>query len=231
MIEGSNRETAHISATMIGGCRRKTRLQMDNEWIGNPDQMFPGWRGTVAHLAMEEWPDPDCVYERRFEIRFPEYPVPFTGQVDKLDIIRRTITDFKTKKDKSIPRTPEYEHVYQLNCYRYLVKHGWPQRSFGFDPKSTAGTGPVRRFMHGTPAGIEVETLQLVYFSMEKVQIFHAELIPDEEIEDYIRSGLAEITAAEVPAIPEDLNPYSHRLCTDWCPVNALCRRLHEKGK
>lgn len=218
MLDGSGRETAHYSATMLTGCKRQARLKVEEDYRIYPQRSFAAFRGTLGHLLTEHWPEPGYLYEKRFEIQFPDFPKPFTGQIDKLGIRQKAILDFKTKADAKVPTEADPDHIWQLNMYRYLVKYGWPQEPFLMRVGDT-----VREFGIGEPANIEINSLTLCYWSMAKVKIVPVPIIPYKEVEAFIKEGLAVLVAEETPEIPEDLDPFIHPLCVDWCPVQEFC--------
>lgn len=224
MLDTRGRETAHISATMLGGCRRQARLQAEVEYYAHPAKLFAAMRGTIGHQAMEAHPEPGCLYENRFEVLVPGFDIPLTGQIDKVDIVKKKISDFKTKD--RLPETPDDKHVMQLNVYRYLVKHGWPQKPFS----ATFSNGDTWDFPLNTAAEIEIDQLELIYWSMSGVRTFSTDsgadalpLYSDEAVLQHIVDGMRELTAARLPDIPSDRNPFSNKLCTDWCPVRNNC--------
>lgn len=218
MMDGSGRATAHISATMLTAvCPRRVWLEQREDYHVSPVRLFPAWRGTMGHLMTEAHPAPDVIYERRFELRLNVGgdPVLVTGQIDKLDILGRRIEDFKTKTDSKIPklREPESTHVWQLNIYRYLVKHGWPQQPFTLDGVA---------YKPGTPAEIAIDELKLTYWSMQEPRMLAAPLLDEGEVLAFIQTRAAAIVA-DCPPIPSHLDPYTDRLCMDWCPVRRHC--------
>lgn len=227
ILDESGRETAFISATMLTGCRRQVRLKMEEDYRVYPQKMFPAWRGTLGHLAMERYPEPGYLYEGRWQIQLPGVSKPFTGQIDKLGIKQKRIIDFKTKQDAKIPSFPEKAHILQLNIYRWLVFNGWPQKPF----RMRAG-GLMHEFKPGEPAKIEIEHLELVYWSFSKVRKLSVPLMPMEEVESFVKAKLQETLGKETPPVPEELNPLRHPLCTDWCPVQQFCvDRMLNQGR
>ena len=224
MLDTSGRSTAHISATMLGGCRRQVRLQAEENYYGHPARLFAAFRGTLSHQVMESNPEPGCLYENRFEVLIPGFNTPLTGQVDKINVIRKKITDFKSKD--RLPDYPDDKHIMQLNVYRYLVMHGWPQVPF----TATFPNGDVWDFPLNAPAEIEIDQLELVYFSMSGVRTFSLDsgtdplpIYSDDAVLSYIVEGMRELADPRLPEIPSDRNPFGNKLCTDWCPVRDIC--------
>lgn len=225
MMDDSGRERAHVSATMLGGvCPRQTWLQANRDWHANPDRTYAALRGTLGHLVMERNPEPGSVAEQRFEAEVEGYLV--TGQIDKIHLGRRTITDFKTKaEDKKPPQRPQDDHVLQLNVYRWLVRHGWPQRVLA---KDSTGAKLPRKFAVGTPAGIEIERLELVYWTLGWVKRLDVPILDDETVYRHIVEGLARQVDDVPPPVPDGLDPTGRRgrvstFCADWCPVHHEC--------
>lgn len=232
MMDDSGRERAHISATMLGGvCRRQTWLQARHDWHANPDRSYAALRGTLGHLVMERNPEPGAVCEQRFEIVLDGVTV--TGQIDKIHLDRRTITDFKTKAEtKTPPKQPQDDHVMQLNVYRYLVMHGWPQRVLA---KDSAGHKLAKRYAVGKPAGIAIDRLELVYWTLGWVKRLDVPLLDDETVLRYMLDGALTQASDTCPAVPDDLDPAglagrASVFCTEWCPVRYECldRMMYE---
>lgn len=218
MMDSSGRKTAHISATMLtASCQRKIWLEQQEDYHVSPVQMFPAWRGTMGHLMTETHPAPNVIYEKRFEfiLQINDQKVFVTGQIDKLDIANQRIEDFKTKADAKIAKLkePELAHIWQLNIYRYLVKHGWPQQGFKFNNKI---------IKPGKPAGIDIQELKLTYWSMKEPRSIMAPLYEEQEVEQYIKSKVMNIMG-DCPDVPDYLNPLADTLCIDWCPVRNHC--------
>lgn len=216
MFDGSGRVSAHVSATQLCGCRRKVVLEAAHDYYADPLKLFPAWRGTMGHAAAERYPEPGCIYEQRFELAIPGHKKPFTGQIDKIDVARKQITDFKTK-DK-LPDGPDIRHVWQLNVYRHLVMHGWPQQAFEGIYGGERWIFPV-----GVPAEIEIDTLVLVYWSMKGVVQYECPVWTHDATWEFIKDGYEEIIDDELPPIPEGYDPFHGPLCTQWCPVNQHC--------
>ena len=224
MMDGSGRASAHTSATMLtSSCPRRTVLERDQLYHANPLRLFPAWRGTMGHLMTERHPQPGCIYEQRFEtqIEVDGCLHKVTGQIDKLNIARREIEDFKTKDDQKLGRLKSAEdaHVLQLNIYRWLVYVGWPQKKLSCQETS---------FKPGIPAEIEIETLKLTYWSMKSPKPLSAPLMDLEEIEAYVVERVRLLHRDELPGVPVDLDPERSKLCLDWCPVRDHCmQRLY----
>mgnify|MGYP001042077894 CR=1 FL=1 len=224
---------------MVSGlCLRKVRLEQEVDYVVAIEQLFPALRGKLSHHLTESWPEPSCLYEVRFElpIALPNgRTVRFTGQIDKLDPVNRTITDFKTK-DKALPTAPDPSHIFQLNCYRLLAAEGWPQQPVTADATGAPLDQPL---LPGSPAGIHVDRLAVVYWTTARlastrrsepparVVSFDVPVLP--EIRQELIQRLLAFTDDTLPPVPPQLDPYSSVFCREWCPVNAVCRaRLDE---
>lgn len=225
MMDGSGRERAHISATMLGGvCPRQTWLQARRDWHANPDRTYAALRGTLGHLVMERNPEPGSICEQRFEIQVEGMTV--TGQIDKIHLERRTITDFKTKAEtKAPPDRPQEDHVWQLNVYRHLVRHGWPQSVLTMD---SAGGKLPRRIAVGKPANIQIDRLELVYWTLGWVRRIEVPLLDDDAVREYILNGARTQAGDSCPPVPDGLDPAGLRgrvstFCLDWCPLRHAC--------
>lgn len=218
MMDSSGRATAHLSATMLTSlCPRRTQLEQQESFHMSPSRLFPAWRGTMGHRMTEAHPEPDCIYEQRFEahLMIDDRKIRITGQVDKINPGQRLIQDFKTKTDSKLTRlkTPEESHIQQLNIYRWLVWHGWPQKKLKH--------GEVL-YKVGWPAHIEIDRLELLYWSMNGTKPLPCPTWSFEETEAFIREKVAVLTG-ELAEVPATLNPTSSRMCLDWCPVRMHC--------
>lgn len=224
MMDGSGRETAHISATMLGGCKRQTWLEAREKWWMNPDTSYPALRGTVGHAFIEKYPEPGAIAEVRFEAEIDGHKI--TGQIDKLHPGSKKITDFKTKaEDKNPLAKPQSDHVLQLNVYRWLVKHGWPQQLVFADAQGNA----IEPLVPGTPANIEIAELELAYWTFGWSKLLQVPILSEDEVLTHITNGIKILQREEPPAIPPGLDPFKEKcvLCTVWCDVREACMR-HE---
>lgn len=222
MMSSKGREHAHVSATMLGGCQRQTWLQAREDWHLDPERSYAALRGTVGHAFMEAHPEPGAIVEQRFELETPWGKL--TGQIDKIHPGRKTITDFKTKPEDKRPLSkPQTDHIMQLNVYRYLVKHGWPQ-----DPVKQ---GRKVLYRPGVPANIEIDRLELVYWTFGWVKQLEVPILEKREVLAHIERGMRALSRETPPDLPEDLDPVGHGhrgpsvLCRDWCPVRTHCLR------
>ena len=224
IMDRSGRETAHTSATMLtNSCQRRVWLENHEDYYINPLTMFPAFRGTMGHKMTEAYPQPNCIYEKRFEsvIKIGKTRVKITGALDKLDIDNAHIEDFKTKGDSKLVRLKgsEEAHTLQLNIYRWLVFNGWPQKKF---------THNDIEYKPNKPAKIDIRTLRLNYWSMGKIKLFHPEIMDLLDVEEYIYER-ATILLGSLPPIPDDLDPFKSKLCIDYCNLRDHCIR-HEIG-
>jgi hypothetical protein len=220
IMDRSGRKTAHTSATMLtNSCLRRVWLEQHEDYYINPMVMFPAWRGTMGHQMTEAYPEPGCIYETRFEsiIKIGKKRVKITGALDKLDITKKHIEDFKTKGDSKLKslKSPEYAHTLQLNIYRWLVFNGWPQKKFEHN-------GTIYKV--GIPAKIQVNSLKLDYWSMGQIKMYEPPLMDLQDVEEYILER-AEKLITSTPEIPEDLDPFKSALCLNWCSVRDHCIR------
>jgi hypothetical protein len=215
MMDGSGRERAHVSATMLGGaCPRQTWLQSRCDWHLDPGRAYAALRGTVGHAFMERHPEPGAIVEQRFEAVIDGITV--TGQIDKIHPGNRRITDFKTKpEDKAPPSRPQPDHVMQLNVYRWLVNYGWPQDRIAI--------GDDRAWIPGEPAGIGIDELELVYWTFGWVKRIAVPLLPEDQVLAYIRTGAAAQTGSECPPVPPGMDPFRSTFCREWCSVRHAC--------
>lgn len=215
--DDDRRATAHFSTTMLSTpCPRQTWLLDRVDYHVHPMRMFPAFRGTMGHLVTEQYPEPGYVYEQRFElpVDMGDQSVMFTGQIDAFNTQKRRIRDFKTKD--SLPDMVKEAYIWQLNCYRYLLYYGSPQKPFE-DPN----TG--QWYVPGIPAKIEIDTVQLHMWNMSTVKRYPTITFDLDVVRDYITSQLASLMMTELPLIPKRLNPIYAPFCRDWCPVRDQC--------
>lgn len=213
------RKTAGISVTMLGtACQRQIRLQETTDYHVRPIRMWPSIRGIVSHAVMENHAIPQCIYEHRFEmlVDIPGHgPTILTGQIDRIWPARRGILDFKSKKAGKLPAHPPKDYVMQLNCYRLLVKYGWPQIPFVHDGIC---------YNPGLAAGIEIDTLELNMFTAaDEVGLYPVRVLSEETVWAYIKEQMAVLLDPNLPAIPDRLDPHTSVFCRDWCPVRDVC--------
>lgn len=224
MLDDSGRESAGVSATMLGGiCPRQTWLKQQTEWYANPERHYDAYRGTLSHLMLEQHPEPGSLAEHRFEVALPNGRI-VTGKVDKVHPAQKKITDFKSKAEhKDAPERADKSYVWQLNVYRYLVFHGSPQTAITHD---ACGTELLSPYLPGEPAGIVIDELELNYWTFGWVKELKVPVMPDDVILDYLLKGSSEQYAAAPPPIPDDLDPgikKTSKFCLNWCPVRTAC--------
>jgi hypothetical protein len=227
MLDDTGRETAGISATMLDGCRRSTRLKIEEDYYQSLATMYPGFRGTITHTVFENHPEPGYFYERRFEAYVPGTTQTITGKPDKVGIIQRRLFDFKSKSEGKLPSEPDEKHIRQLSVYRWLLYHGSPQ-----EPFRMRANGVVREFVPGTPARIEIEEAFLTYLSMAQLRTYKAPLLPYSEVERWLVEGVRELRDEALPVVPDGYSPYGpNKLCLDWCPLRKACQERMERGE
>lgn len=235
MTDDSGRETAHVSATMLGGiCPRQTWLKGRRPWYLNPERSYQAYRGTIGHLMLEQYPEPGAIYEQRFELVLPDGRI-VTGKIDKLHPGRKEITDAKTKaEDKAQPKRPDAGYVWQLNFYRYLAWHGSPQVAITHDGIGNPLDHPI---LPGRPANIPIERLQLNYWTFGWVKTIPVPLLAEEDVLNSILEGVSTQYDDEPPPIPAHLDPAGLKngtpatFCRDWCPVREACLELLLDGE
>lgn len=238
MMDDSGRERAYVSASGTDPiCRRQAWLQDRVPYYVNPTYTYPSARGTMTHAWLQGWPQPGCFYEERFELWFDEFDVPFTGQLDKVDLNgivatgRVKIEDLKSKEDPKIPKNGALqENIWQLNCYRVLLKYGSPQNQIDCDMHGVRLPGGTV-LKPGVPSGLIADDLILHYFSMSRPQTWKADLISDDEVLWRIRETMAWKLATERPPVPKSMDPLNGKFCTLWCPVRSACiQGMMEEG-
>lgn len=225
MMDDGGREDAAISATMLGGiCERQTWLKGRHDWYLNPNHGYHAFRGTFAHLVLEQYPESGAIYEQRFRVIINGQEV--TGKIDKVHLARKHVVDGKSKaEDKEAPTRADADYVKQLNVYKYLLWHGSPIYPILVDGVDQALERP---FWPGEPARIEVERLELCYWTFGWSRIIPVPILPEAEILRYIESGAYAQSQAVAPPIPQGLDPVGKRgqpstFCQIWCPVREAC--------
>jgi CRISPR/Cas system-associated exonuclease Cas4 (RecB family) len=131
------------------------------------------------------------VIEKRFARNLPSGLV-VSGQPDAIHPARHLILDLKSTK--FVPKEPYPSHVWQLNCYRWLV-------------------GPM----------VEVYNLETVYLDMVRIQRLPVPLIEDEEVVAFLdeRAQIAQ-AALEGSPLPDRLSIQDSWMCGS-CPFADNC--------
>lgn len=233
MTDDSGRETAGVSSTMLAGpCPRQTWLKTRYPWYLDPNKGYKAYRGTMAHLMLEQYPEKGALYEHRFGLVLPNGR-EVTGKIDKIHPLhRKKITDAKTKdEDKEPPTKPDPGYVWQLNVYKYLVRYGSPQQDITHDG---CGNPLEHPFYAGEPANIEIDELELNYWTMGWVKSINVPLKSDEQILEHMLKGTTVQVSEDIPPVPPMLDPIGRMdkkykpgvpstFCSEWCPVRSKC--------
>lgn len=230
IMDSSGRQTAYVSASGTDPvCPRQDWLLERDDYIVNPSQAYHAARGTMAHTWMQSWPQPGAIYEQRYQVMIDGFDIPFTGQLDKhWEHLEGewTIEDGKSKKDDKLPDKGALKsNVIQLNCYRYLLKYGSPQKPITFDSYGML-LPHGRQFLPGTPANINVTKLVLYYFSMSRPQAWEAPIMSDDEVHDIIVKTMTNRTSEIILPVPVGMTPWEPSetgFCQNWCPVRQNC--------
>jgi PD-(D/E)XK nuclease superfamily protein len=224
MFDDTGRESAGISATMLGGiCPRQTWLKQKTDWYANPERNYDAYRGTLSHLMLEQHPEPGSLAEHRFELLLPNGR-KVTGKVDKIHPGQRKITDFKSKAEhKDAPEKVDAGYKWQLNVYRYLVYHGSPQEAITHDATGVLLEHP---YLPGEPAQIEIDELELNYWTFGWVKTLPVTVLPQAKVLEYLMKGTSAQYEDTPPPVPSGLDPGIKRasvFCEKWCPVRTQC--------
>jgi hypothetical protein len=236
---GAHRATAHTSTTMLTGCLRQTRLQQEVDYHVELRKLFPALRGAWGHLMTEVNPVPGTIYEARFELPFELNDgrvVTFTGQGDALDLVLKCYRDFKTKAAarydrrkkqwvyKPLPNVVSPEYQFQLNAYRMLFYLGSPQQAITTDAFGDPLPGGAQLYP-GVPAQIELDWHELFMWTMNEPKRYPCPQIDYHQMYDEVLRRLEILHGPELPPVPDDRDPLTSPICTEWCPaeIRAAC--------
>ena len=173
-------EPGSASVTSLTGCARQTFLKGAEDFYQRPDEQYWAYRGTIGHTMVEQGAGEDVLAEQQFarELRLPSgRTLRITGRPDEIVPERKLLVEYKTT-DRP-PKTPSFQHIAQLNAYRWLVTPEHP-----------------------------IERLGIVYLTMRGVQKASVPIWPDEQVERFLAERAAELVQAretgEWPAMTVD---------------------------
>ena len=244
MMDSSGRSTAYVSASGTAPvCARQDWLLEREDYHLDPAQGYMAARGTMSHNWLQSTPQPGAIYEQRFQIDVPGFPVPFTGQLDKFWAWSNwesefyydwewEIDDLKSKQDSKLPENEALRaNIVQLNCYRYLLKYGSPQKRIDQD---AFGTPLGYALVPGVPSNINVTRMKLSYFSMSRPKEIECPILPESEVEAIIRQTMTDRLSHTIIPL-KNLDPrkifrdketgLAKGFCHNWCPVRGACVR------
>lgn len=120
IINVTNRDNGQIHVTDLTSCPRRVYLQRVTDIYPQVKRMYWIFRGALAHVLIEETPEPFSVVEVPFQRQVDGIAV--VGRPDKIVPQRRELYDFKTTKRITLKKLPYGEHAMQVNIYRWLVE-------------------------------------------------------------------------------------------------------------
>ena len=195
----------NISVTMISGCHRGTFIGRENDSYVYPSQLYWAFRGQIAHKIMEEVDlHPDEVKEKQFLKEWEG--IEISGTPDLIIPSQRVLKDYKTSKSVPSYRSKTTGIIYPWENHR------------------------VQLNLYRWLVPYEIETLEVVYFSMEETLISPVEIWPEEakrksemSVDRYMEENLIPLTMAlDSGTMP----PYRRTwACDDYCDVSELCYR------
>lgn len=208
-----------ISPSMAGGCLRQAFLRFQEDYYIDPQSVFTPGIGTAMHewLMLSEdysdvmkedrlWTSVEASSGRVYKL---------SGQIDRFEIDRKTLYDFKTTGTLYRKYPPSYQHVLQQNLYVYLLrKHGYEvERAFLWYvvPKT------IRRKQEDGSYKQEVDA-KLVPVPIWDIEEQEAKVLELADRIDHI------ITTNELPAAYGEEDEDIWRC--NYCPVAAQCAEL-----
>ena len=198
-----------ISVTMISGCHRGTFIGRENDTYAYPSGMYWAFRGQIAHKIMEEVNiHPDEVKEKRFLKEWDG--IEISGTPDLIIPNQQVLKDYKTSK--SVP------------SYRSKVTgkiSAWENHR-------------VQLNLYRWLVPYEINTMEVVYFSMEETLICpvgiwldKAKKKSDMTVDRYMEENLVPLKMA---LDSETMPPYTpHWSCDQFCGVSEICFRELKK--
>jgi len=130
-INNNPHQGKYVSVTTIIGCLRNTYLSRIYDIFINPRNAWFTMRGTLIHSILEgNKEDKNFLIEKNLKINMDNNH-PLYGRIDRYNINKRHLTDFKTVGDNGLKfilqEGAKKDHIKQVNIYRYLLqKNGYP---------------------------------------------------------------------------------------------------------
>jgi hypothetical protein len=199
----------NISVTMISGCHRGTFIGRENDSYVYPSQLYWAFRGQIAHKIMEE------VDLHEGEVKEEQFlkeweGIEISGTPDLIIPSQKVLKDYKTSKSVPSYRSKTTGIIYAWENHR------------------------VQLNLYRWLVPYEIETMEVVYFSMEETLICPVEIWPEEakrksemSVDRYMEENLIPLTMAmDSGTMP----PYRRTwACDDYCDVSELCYRELKK--
>ena len=199
----------NISVTMISGCHRGTFIGRENETYVYPSQLYWAFRGQIAHKIMEEVDlHQDEIKERPFLKEWEG--IEISGIPDLIIPNQKVLKDYKTSKSVPSYRSKTTGKIYAWENHRTQLN--------------------LYRWL----VPHEIDTMEVVYFSMEETLICPVEIWPEEpkrksdiSVDRYMEENLIPLKMAlDSGTMP----PYSRTwACEDYCDVSEICFRELKK--
>ena len=194
-----------ISVTMLAGCHRGTFISRDNDSYLYPSGLYWAFRGQIAHKIMEEVSlHEDEVKEKRFLKEWEG--IEISGTPDLIIPGQKVLKDYKTSN--SVP------------SYRSKVS----------GKISAYENHRVQLNLYRWLVPYEIETMEVVYFSMEETLICSVDIWPevakrksDMSVDRYMEENLVPLKMA----LDSDTMPayQPHWSCEEYCGVSEICFR------
>ena len=192
-----------ISVTMISGCHRGVFIGQHYDYYVYPSRLYWAFRGQIAHQIMEHGFDlyDDAIKEQPFQKEWEG--ITISGTPDIIIPSQKVLKDYKTTK--SVPS--------------YLNKDG---RILAYENHRTQ----VNLYRWLIPH--EIDTLEVVYFSMEETRICPVDIWPDKPkrktdmtVDRYLEERLIPLKMA---LDSETMPPYQKNWsCDGYCDVKSIC--------
>jgi hypothetical protein len=192
----------NISVTMISGCHRSVFIGRHYDYYIHPRSLYWAFRGQIAHQIMEQVDlHQDAIKEEKFIKEWEG--IEISGTPDLIIPSQKVLKDYKTSK--SVPS--------------YLNKDG---KVLAWENHRTQ----LNLYRWLIPQ--EIETLEVVYFSMEETRICPVEIWPDHPkrkndltVDSYLEENLIPLKMA---LDSETMPPYERTwVCQDYCDVSDIC--------
>lgn len=127
-LQEDERPVQWISPSMAGGCLRQTFLRREHDYHLDPRERYAMGIGSAIHDWLSVTDDGGHILK---EVRLKyslggEPELILSGQIDRFDIKRGVLLDYKTTNSVWRKDRPNYQYTLQQNLYVYLLrKHGY----------------------------------------------------------------------------------------------------------
>jgi CRISPR/Cas system-associated exonuclease Cas4 (RecB family) len=198
-----------ISVTMLSGCHRGTFLGRHNDTYSYPSGQYWAFRGQIGHKIMEEVSlHEDEVKEKRFVKEWDG--IEISGTPDLIIPNQKVLKDYKTSKSVPSYRSKTTGQVSAWENHR------------------------VQLNLYRWLVPYEIDTMEVVYFSMEETLICPVEIWPEEarkksdmSVDKYMEENLLPLQMALDSDTMPPFKP--HWTCDQYCGVSELCFRELKK--